>query len=152
MINIIVLISVFLITGIVGFLFGRRYQFARDQKAIDDHTKYLKDTIYNLIVFGVQQGFPFEKIGELEQKEEKLTQRESLYVDLKEALDKEEYEKSLAELDPVTKQRLLLGDWSIRPSGNMFKRQWLNIIEDYPKQDIKIVRFWDKADTGDLLG
>ena len=90
------IVSACLIIGVLGFILGKKYQFNRDQKAIDDHTEYLKSTIYHLIAFGVNKGFPFEKVVEQTKEVKKkrpLTQRESLYMSLKEALDKEQYEK-----------------------------------------------------------
>jgi len=36
-------------------------------------------------------------------------------------LDQSEYEKSLELLDPVTRAQLRLGDWRIRPKGNIYK-------------------------------
>lgn len=61
-------------------------------------------------------------------------------------LDTAEYEESLKELDFVTAQQLRHGDWSIRPDGNMFKREWFKIVEDYPR-DCTVVRYWDLAAT-----
>ncbi len=61
-------------------------------------------------------------------------------------LDREEYIKSLMELDPVTRQQLLNGDWSARQGGNKFKREWFEII-DAPPADARRVRYWDLAAT-----
>ena len=61
-------------------------------------------------------------------------------------LDREEYIQSLMELDPVTREQLLNGDWKVRPSGGIFKREWFRIVDEYPR-DIDIVRFWDLAAT-----
>lgn len=60
-------------------------------------------------------------------------------------LDKDEYERSLAELDPVTRAQLREGDWQIRPEGNLFKRAWFDIVDHCPTG--KTVRFWDLAAT-----
>lgn len=61
-------------------------------------------------------------------------------------LDEEEYKKSLEELDPVTREQLLNGNWDIKESGNMFKRLW---FPEYLPQDVPIgtkwVRYWDLA-------
>jgi len=59
-------------------------------------------------------------------------------------LDSEEYEKSLEELDPVTRARLRDGDWTITRKGNMFKRGWFEIVDSAPTYRRK-VRFWDMA-------
>lgn len=61
-------------------------------------------------------------------------------------LDTEEYEASLMELDPVTRQQLRYGDWDIAPDGNKFKREWFKIVDDFPA-DLKKVRYWDLAAT-----
>lgn len=61
-------------------------------------------------------------------------------------LDRESYIKSLSNLDPVTRQQLLNGDWSARTAGNKFKREWFSIVEVEPA-DIQWVRYWDMAAT-----
>ncbi len=64
-------------------------------------------------------------------------------------LNQEEYIESLNELDAVTRERLLHGDWEVMPSGNKFKREWFKIVGKAPPlQDfMQIVRYWDKAST-----
>lgn len=63
-------------------------------------------------------------------------------------LDAEAYKESLAELDPIERERLLNGNWEIKANGDMFNRHWFNIV---PASDIppaaKRVRFWDMAST-----
>lgn len=63
-------------------------------------------------------------------------------------LDAEAYKESLAELDPIERERLLNGNWEIKASGDMFNRHWFNIV---PASDIpaaaRRVRFWDMAST-----
>ena len=61
-------------------------------------------------------------------------------------LDRDEYLESLAELDPVTREQLLAGDWDIRPSGGMFKREDFEIVSARPA-NAKRVRGWDFAAT-----
>ena len=61
-------------------------------------------------------------------------------------LDREEYVHSLMELDPVTRQQLLEGDWSARQAGNKFKREWFEIVDAAPA-DARRVRYWDLAAT-----
>lgn len=61
-------------------------------------------------------------------------------------LDTEEYEKSLEELDPVTRKRLREGDWEIVRKGNMFKRDWFQFVDSAPAFRKKC-RFWDMAAT-----
>ncbi len=66
-------------------------------------------------------------------------------------LDREEYEASLMELDPITRAQLLSGDWTVRPSGGIFKREWFRIIHIAPK-DLERVRYWDMAATEPSTG
>ena len=61
-------------------------------------------------------------------------------------IDREEYIKSLMHLDPITRARLLAGDWTVRPSGKKFKRHWFGIVDDAPA-DGRRVRYWDLAAT-----
>ena len=61
-------------------------------------------------------------------------------------LDIEEYEKSLEELDPVTRARLRDGNWTIIRKGNMFKRSWFQPVTELPPQRKKC-RWWDMAAT-----
>jgi phage terminase large subunit-like protein len=63
-------------------------------------------------------------------------------------LDAEEYIKALDELDPVTREQLLNGNWEIKESGDMFSRTYFNLcsrisIPITPER----VRFWDMAST-----
>lgn len=60
------------------------------------------------------------------------------------ALDRKEYEQSLAHLGPVERERLLNGDWDVLEEGEMFDRAWFQIAEDYPRK-ARVVRYWDMA-------
>lgn len=61
-------------------------------------------------------------------------------------LDEEEYRRSLAELDDVTRKQLEDGDWEIREKGDVFDTSWLKTIEPelIPTTGAK-VRYWDLA-------
>lgn len=64
------------------------------------------------------------------------------------SLDADEYMKSLAELDPVTRAQLRDGNWDVRPRGNLFKREWFaeTIVKEAPA-GLRWVRYWDLAAT-----
>lgn len=61
-------------------------------------------------------------------------------------LDHAEYELSLAQLDHVTRAQLRDGDWDILPEGNLFQREWFEIVAAVPA-GLRCVRFWDLAAT-----
>lgn len=61
-------------------------------------------------------------------------------------LDIAEYDKSLAELDPITRLQIKDGDWTARHGGNKFRREWFGIVDVAPA-DCQKVRFWDMAAT-----
>lgn len=68
-------------------------------------------------------------------------------------LDREEYERSLDLLDPVTKAQLRHADWDVRPEGNLFKREWFrDRIADRHPPLVRRVRFWDLAATEEAPG
>ena len=62
-------------------------------------------------------------------------------------LDRDEYVKSLNNLDPITRAQLLDGDWNIREGGRMFKSHWFKIAETAPVEVEAAVRYWDLAAT-----
>lgn len=59
-------------------------------------------------------------------------------------LDKDEYEKTLEQLDPVSRARLREGDWTIQRKGNMFKRDWFGTVDVLPPYR-RTIRWWDMA-------
>jgi len=61
-------------------------------------------------------------------------------------LDRVAYIKTLANLDPLTRKRLLNGDWSARQAGTKFRREWFEIVDSVPVR-LRQVRFWDMAAT-----
>lgn len=62
-------------------------------------------------------------------------------------LDRETYENSLNELDPVTRAQLRHGDWNIRPEGNLFKRASFKVVDSASSNLKRTVRAWDLAAT-----
>lgn len=57
------------------------------------------------------------------------------------------YKANLEALPLVERERLLGGNWKIRPAAGLyFKREWFDIVDSYP-QDLKCVRYWDCAAT-----
>jgi predicted phage terminase large subunit-like protein len=61
----------------------------------------------------------------------------------------DEYLASLANLDAVRRRQLLEGDWEVTPSGNLFRREWFAVVDDWPREISGIVRAWDDAATRD---
>jgi len=82
------------------------------------------------------------------------------YVDLKTAvapfipakiddnpgLDKEEYKNTLMYLDPITRARLMNGDWEMKDQGSIFQRSTFTLVNSVPSKMLA-VRYWDKAST-----
>jgi len=66
-------------------------------------------------------------------------------------LDRVEYEQALGELDPVTRQQLLNGDWTARAGGSKFRREWFEVVDSYPVGG-SAARFWDTAATEPKAG
>jgi len=62
-------------------------------------------------------------------------------------LDQAAYLQSLMQLDPITRQQLLQGDWAAREAGSLFKREWFHIVDELPVSMNRSVRFWDLAAT-----
>jgi len=63
------------------------------------------------------------------------------------SLDQDQYLKSLAQLHPVERRRLLEGDWDVAEAGAYFRRGWFRVIEEAPKRFVRVVRYWDLAGT-----
>ena len=63
-------------------------------------------------------------------------------------VDTEDYIESLNELDPVTREQLLNGNWQIHEAGEMFSRDWITEVDesDLPSK-MRLVRCWDTAST-----
>jgi len=66
-------------------------------------------------------------------------------------LDQQKYVESLNELDPITRNQYLNGDWTARHGGSIFKREWFPIINAAPA-NLKKVRYWDLAATKPTRG
>jgi predicted phage terminase large subunit-like protein len=57
------------------------------------------------------------------------------------------YEGNLKALSKVDRERLLLGNWKIRPTaGLIFRREWFEIVAASPKNGL-VCRYWDRAGT-----
>ena len=58
-----------------------------------------------------------------------------------------EYLAWLLSLPTLERERLLSGNWKIRPAGGLyFKREWCAVVDEVPV-DLDIVRYWDLAAT-----
>ena len=68
-------------------------------------------------------------------------------IDDNPSLDREEYENTLSELDPITRRQLLDGDWTARAEGSLFKREWFTFCDTIEHKPASVVRYWDLAST-----
>lgn len=58
------------------------------------------------------------------------------------------YLSNLMALSRVERERLLGGNWNVRPSAGMyFQRAWFEVIDVMPVDVMNRVRYWDKAAT-----
>jgi len=58
------------------------------------------------------------------------------------------YMANLLAQNRVDRERLLNGNWNVKPSaGMMFQRDWFTILDAIPSGWIRVVRFWDRAAT-----
>lgn len=69
-------------------------------------------------------------------------------------LNQEEYTESLMELDHLTRQQLMHGDWEAQLEGTLFHRDWFDAIDDVPYnvEIVKQFRYWDLAATEEKPG
>jgi predicted phage terminase large subunit-like protein len=74
------------------------------------------------------------------------------------SLDQEEYRRNLMALDPVLREQLLEGNWGARPPGDMFDRNWFEVVYDPIAKAaliasvVRWVRYWDLASTEKRTG
>ena len=66
-------------------------------------------------------------------------------------IDRKEYEKSLMYLDPISRERMLNGNWEIKAAGTMFSTDKIEIVSALPPIKAS-VRFWDLASTAPSIG
>jgi predicted phage terminase large subunit-like protein len=59
-------------------------------------------------------------------------------------INREQYIQSLLNLDPVTRARILKGDWEARSMRGVLKREWFEIVDVLPA-DLTMIRYWDTA-------
>lgn len=63
-------------------------------------------------------------------------------------IDQKSYLANLAKLDPVTRAQLRDGDWDIRAPGNMFRRDWFELVPTAQvPSNLRCGRYWDLAAT-----
>jgi predicted phage terminase large subunit-like protein len=63
------------------------------------------------------------------------------------------YLANLKALPTVERERLLGGNWKIRPAaGLMFKREWFGVVEVPPADVAFRIRYWDRAGTDPEAG
>jgi phage terminase large subunit-like protein len=60
------------------------------------------------------------------------------------------YRANLLAMPLVERERLLGGNWKIKPeAGKVFNRSWFKTIGAWPTDIIRLIRYWDKAGTQD---
>lgn len=58
------------------------------------------------------------------------------------------YRSKLLNMSLVERERLLGGNWKIRPAaGKVFNRAWFTLVDQLPDLPLARVRYWDKAGT-----
>ncbi len=64
-------------------------------------------------------------------------------------LDEDEYRDSLSNLDSITREQLLNGDWNVKKDATMFRRDYWQLTDQrWLKSEIGLrVRYWDLAAT-----
>jgi predicted phage terminase large subunit-like protein len=63
-------------------------------------------------------------------------------------LNQEDYREMLGELPLAERERLLRGDWEIPDDGELFKRDWFDLIDPHQLPErTRAVRYWDLAGT-----
>lgn len=63
------------------------------------------------------------------------------------------YLSKLKNLQKVERERLLHGNWKIRPAAGMyFKREFFEIVDAAPKERAVCCRYWDRAGTKKKVG
>lgn len=59
-----------------------------------------------------------------------------------------DYAYQLDDLDPVTRAQLKDGNWLVKPGrGKYFKREWVKVLTERPRDIVSTVRYWDFAAT-----
>jgi predicted phage terminase large subunit-like protein len=66
-------------------------------------------------------------------------------------IDRAQYVESLMFLDPISRERLLAGNWEIKAAGTMFSTDKIEIVSQMPPMRAS-VRFWDLASTEPTIG
>jgi predicted phage terminase large subunit-like protein len=59
-------------------------------------------------------------------------------------IEREQYVQSLLKLDPLTRARILGGDWEARSMRGVIKREWFEIVDVLPA-DLRMIRYWNTA-------
>lgn len=68
-------------------------------------------------------------------------------LDDNEHVDKEAYLEALEQLDWISRQQLLEGNWDAALSGELFDRSWFKLVDFMPCEAEHTVRYWDLAAT-----
>jgi predicted phage terminase large subunit-like protein len=67
-------------------------------------------------------------------------------------LDRDAYLQQLAHLPPTERERLVNGDWEIGDEGEMFRREWFELVDRAAvPEHTRAVRYWDFASSTPTL-
>lgn len=66
-------------------------------------------------------------------------------------LNRQAYDQMLMRMhDPVTREQLRKGNWDVFVGQrSLFHREWFQMVDDFPRNGISLVRYWDTAGTRD---
>ncbi len=62
-------------------------------------------------------------------------------------LDGTQYAETLSLLPEYERRQLMDGDWTAKPPGSKFKREWFMILPEAPADIADLTRYWDLAST-----
>jgi len=129
-----------------------------DGFAIDERSGVIRWFIVlgNEVIWANSKGYLIKKYGKDIDGEDEAIQPKSFTFIKSNVYDNKillkqnpEYLANLMAMPRVDRERLLGGNWDIRPvSGLFFQRAWIEIVDELPPRDeLETIRYWDRAAT-----